>query len=546
MVPEPQATLRNCDGSPLNVPPWDEGDGPSERALSRATWAFVVLGVVLRLLRYASNQPLWGDEGYLGASLIDRGFLDQLRPLEYYQVAPLFFLWVELAVVQLLGFAEWTLRLFPVFCGMASVVVFAHVARRTLAGVPRLIAVGIFSGSFYLIRYATEVKPYATDLLVTLVLIALAVEWWRDRGATRWLWALAASMPLALGFSYPAVYVAGGLSLALLMPVWRSDRRRNRLAYLALNLSLAASFLTLYALVIRGQTASAGPGMHNYWAEAFPPSIARPLALVLWFLETHTSRMFAYPAGEAHGGSALTTALVVIGALALWKRGRRTLLVLLLSPFPLALLGAAMGRYPYGGSSRVMQHVAPSICLLAGLGAARLVGMIPRPERRRRALRFTGATLAGIGVISIAADLARPYKFAEDEQSRQFARRFWVDQARDAELACVKRDLGDHHRRLSLGNRPIGRLPVQPDDLFAPPSPRARGDAGPRLGRPPAAMCALQRGPRPSRLRRLAGKHAGTLPAPGRDDVRAGPALHRRRARVRGTVRHLRVRSPGR
>ena len=156
---------------------------------------------------------------YLGASLIERGYRELLRPLEYYQVAPLLFLWVELAVVRLLGFAEWTLRLFPLLCGVASVFVFAHVARRTLAGVPRLLAVAIFAVSFYLIRHATEVKPYATDLLVTLVLMALAVEWWRDRGATGWLWALAASMPLALGFSYPAVFVAGGIALALLLPV---------------------------------------------------------------------------------------------------------------------------------------------------------------------------------------------------------------------------------------------------------------------------------------------------------------------------------------
>jgi hypothetical protein len=41
-----------------------------------------------------------------------------------------------------------------------------------------------------------------------------------------------------------------------------------------------------------------------------------------------------------------------------------------------------------------------------------------------------------------ARDLTAPYKTVYDLRSREFARWFWREQARDATLVCVKRDLG--------------------------------------------------------------------------------------------------------
>ena len=82
---------------PLAAPGWS-GEWP-ERQVSRAVWSFVVVGVVLRVVRYAMNQPLWGDEAFLAASFLDRGYVDLLQPLEYHQVAPLLFLWTERTAV---------------------------------------------------------------------------------------------------------------------------------------------------------------------------------------------------------------------------------------------------------------------------------------------------------------------------------------------------------------------------------------------------------------------------------------------------------------
>ncbi len=105
------------------------GDG-----LTRATWAFVGLGLLVRLVRYLVVYPIWHDEAFLAVNFLDRGYLDLLRPLDYSQVAPILFLWIELASVKLFVFSEWSLRLFPAVCGLASVMLFRHFAARLLRG----------------------------------------------------------------------------------------------------------------------------------------------------------------------------------------------------------------------------------------------------------------------------------------------------------------------------------------------------------------------------------------------------------------------------
>src|SRR4051794_11224505 len=176
-------TAMTLGGDPL---PIETCSGEAVRWLERATWGFVALGVLLRVARYAMDFPLWWDEAFVGANLLRRGYRDLIEPLDYGQVCPLLFLWVERAAVGWLGFSEWSLRLFPLACAVASVFLFRHVAGRVLKGLPLLLAVAIFATAYHPIRHAADVKPYASDLLAALILLALALEWWRSPGEVRW------------------------------------------------------------------------------------------------------------------------------------------------------------------------------------------------------------------------------------------------------------------------------------------------------------------------------------------------------------------------
>jgi hypothetical protein len=197
----------------------------ADRWLERATWAFVALGVLLRIARYLMDYPLWWDEAFVAVNFIGRDYCDLLRPLDYGQVCPILFLWCELTIVKLLGFSEWSLRLFPLVCALAGVVLFRHVAGRVVRGLPLLLAVAIFATSFQPILHAADVKPYASDLLAALILVAIAFEWTRTPDRAGWMWVMAAIAPISIALSHPAIFVAAGNLLGL--APWVVKRRQR-------------------------------------------------------------------------------------------------------------------------------------------------------------------------------------------------------------------------------------------------------------------------------------------------------------------------------
>jgi hypothetical protein len=209
------------------------------------------------------------------------------------------------------------------------------------------------------------------------------------------------------------------------------------------NLSITCAFAFVFYISTAPQIAatSAEGIMKVYWSEAFPP-ITKPVQFVVWLATVHTGQMFAYPFGGAdHGSGALTFGCCVVGSVFLVRQRRATLLAICIAPFVLTFVAASVERYPYGGFARTSQHLAPAICLLAGLGAARLIARI-----RREAFQ-TGAIVTAAGLLAIFAagqmtrDLTHPYRTEHDQRVREFARWFWSDKAIDAELVCARTDL---------------------------------------------------------------------------------------------------------
>lgn len=432
-------TPQECQ--PIGLRPQSESPFLSPTVLERITWSIVALGVALRVARYLMNYPLWWDEAFVGANLLRRGYMDLLRPLDFGQVCPLLFVWIELTAVKLLGFSEMSLRLFPLICGIASLLLFRHVAGRVLTGVPRVLAVAILAVAFHPIRHAADVKPYSSDLLVSLVLLALLLEWRRTPRQIGWLWAMAAFAPIAVGLSYPAAFVAGGLGVAMAWPIWRSGRLTAWIALVVFHALTVGTFMALFFIFTHAQAEVALPGMQHDWAGSFPP-IQNPFGLILWAIRIHAGSMLAYPIGGPYGASTLTLIAASIGLAILWRARRLSLLAYMIAPLGVAFVAASMKRYPYGGSARFMLYSAPAVCLLAGLGAAAAWNWIPRAGTRLRAFVLIAIGLTAIGIVPVAGDTARPYRSFRADKARRFARQFWPSIARDGEPACLIWDFG--------------------------------------------------------------------------------------------------------
>jgi len=418
----------------------------SDGALLPESWqnrfllGFLLLGLAARCVRFFLRFPLWEDECFLCLSLSERGYLDLLQPLEYHQVAPTLFLWIQLTLVKALGFTELSLRLFPFLCSVASLFLFRRLAGRLLRGLPLLLAVATFAVAYPCIRYAGEAKQYASDQFVSLVLLTLLVEWWRRPGDRRLLIALTAFVPVALWLSYPAVFVAGAVSLVMAAVLWTTEGPRHWRWWMIHNAVLCSSFGLLLLAASSQSNAELG-FMANYWRDAFPP-VSTPLALPGWFLLTHTGDLLAYPVGGGHGASTLTFLACVSGLALLAARRRWLLLLLVLAPFALNLTAAALHRYPYGGHFKFAQHLGPLICLLAGLGGAAWVAWLA--PRRRLGTALLAASLLFpllVGIGSVIRDLAHPYKTLSDQRARAFAQWFWFSAEHKGEAVCLHADL---------------------------------------------------------------------------------------------------------
>ncbi|MDH3376622.1 MAG: glycosyltransferase family 39 protein [Gammaproteobacteria bacterium] len=410
---------------------------------------FVTLGLVARSLRYSLQFPLWEDEAFLFMNMVGRSYADFLEPLrQFHQVAPVMFLWVEKAVTDVFGTSELSLRLFPYLCSVASLLLFTDLARRLLSGWAAVLAVALLAMSYPALRYAAEMKPYGVDLFAAVLLLWMWERW--AAGHFGWLWAMVAAVPALIWLSFPAVFVAGGVSLAIFATLLRerrqADGQRNALKlwfpWLVFNAVLVISF-ALSLFVLQRQFQWQGGYMATIWHNTFPPW-EQPWKLPMWLLETHAGKFLAFPAGGKNFGSSLTLVLCVLGSIRVWRSDRRLAVFLLLfGPALLQLIAAGMHRYPYGESSKFAMPLAPAICLLAGAGAAWMAKVLSKKDRaRQRIINFWLIFFLVVGVGSMARDVIRPYKTLSDERARGWAQWFWQDAPHRAVVIGMKSDLG--------------------------------------------------------------------------------------------------------
>jgi len=385
----------------------------------------LAIGAGHRSMQYFEQVGMWHDELAVARNVGDRNLSGLLtRPLDHDQVAPVGFLAMVEATTAALGVTEAGLRLGPWILSLASLLLFWRVAARFAGGSALLVPLALFAVSPALVWHGSSVKPYGSDVTISLLLVLLALRHLESPSDVRRGLLAGAVGAVAVLFSFPAVPTAAILGILLVAAWWRRRPRSSLRPLLGLLMGwgagIAAAGIAATALV----NDNTDSFMRAFHARRFPPDEI-PGALTwaagsLWEVFAHSLIFFPPSTVVLMTIVALPLALGVPGLVRLARR-HPTRTALLLTPPVAGLMAAALHLLPFG--QRLGLHAAWPFLVLAGAG---LHGLMQRVSGRWRWAPRALAAATALPMVLIVLLAARPPypgpsgKPVVEELARQF------------------------------------------------------------------------------------------------------------------------------
>lgn len=342
---------------------------PARLWIRCACLAATAVGMYLAVSQFLSGRSFWVDEAYLALNVIELGARDFFSPLPYDQVAPPFFMIAVKAAGKIFGYTEAALRLVPLVSALAAGIIFYPLALRLLKGPSALYATLLFALNSSFLYYASEMKPYATDLLFATALTLIGIDaaasvalGWRRTVA------LAVGGALSIWFSFGAAFVLAAVGTGLLFSRLARRAFREVGAVAVIGAAWAASFYVLNVVLLKAVSENGYFGdFHKPNFMPFPPL---SMADLRWFLRNFFD-FFERPGGLQMTGLAAFFFLYGVAATA---RKSPVVLWMLAVPTITALACSGVGKYPF--TSRLLLFAVPGIVVLTAAGVGRVAGIL--------------------------------------------------------------------------------------------------------------------------------------------------------------------------
>jgi hypothetical protein len=333
------------------------------------------LGVILSLAQYLCNRSLWLDEAMLALNLMDRGFADLLRPLDYGQAAPPLFLEIEKLFSLIIPNSEYGLRLFPLLSFWASIWLFCRMAAVCIKNRAAIaVAAAIFVFRPHIAYFASEVKPYMADVFSLLTVYWLLLK--PDIDDRRRFIALAVAGSVAIFLSNVAPVILASAGMFMIVERWKAIRLSAKQArpLVALFALWMAVFATYYFCFIHNHPLR--EMMERWWETELPPAFLqfdRP-ADVLLFLREHV--LFPMTMNSVSLMPILFYGTMTVAGIIYLCRHRSRMLILLLAPIAIHVLLSTVKLYPC--SIRTMLYCCPCLVLAAGYGVQAILTVLAK------------------------------------------------------------------------------------------------------------------------------------------------------------------------
>jgi len=361
------------------------------------SYSILFAGILLRLKLYLENRSFWLDEAWLAIDISVRSIweiLGRIMLAPDMPVVPMGFAVVEYVIIRLWENHEYALRLFPLICGLGSLMLFYILIRIWLKPSSRFWPLVLFSFSGCLIVYASELKQYSTDLLVALGLYWLYARSRDNSPSMRdfLLWCSAGFW--AVFFSYPSIFILAALGLMKMIRFvrekdWEGFRQQG-----IIGVFWVFSFAFFHWSVMSSMTSDPAMVSRAVEQDFFPAWPLFPLETLAWL-----GRAVKGFIGNFLGLQPLwaSLSLFMIGGGVLFRQNRNRFFVLV-APMVFLLVAALMHRYPFG--HRFVIFAVPSVFVLM---AVAIEAGVQNSRRLIRVVSYVVAGLVAVGSLRAGA-----------------------------------------------------------------------------------------------------------------------------------------------
>lgn len=226
----------------------------------------LIIGTIIRLRQYLANRSFWIDEAALAINIRDRDYSQLLEALEYQQIAPIGFLYLEKYLTSTFGHGEMVYRLFPLLASIASIWLLYKLCMVVINKEVALISSFLFIISTILTYFSSELKQYSSDIFFGLLILWV---WHKLNTNKTVLRSLSVGVVGAIGlwFSNVLVIVLSSIGLVNLVYLIFNRKLKPLLNSIPEYLLWAISFSINYYYFIFDHPHS--EGMKKYWASKF-------------------------------------------------------------------------------------------------------------------------------------------------------------------------------------------------------------------------------------------------------------------------------------
>lgn len=373
--------------------------------------ALLVIGAALRIYIYLQNRNLIIDEANVARNIYERGFIALLQPLDYYQYAPPVFLWITKLNTLLFGMGELSLRLYPLLCSLAALVLLYKLLKELVPMKAIWYPISLFVFCAIFIRYSSELKQYMPDICIALSLMWLALKVNMNQFRTKGfilIWIVVGS--LAIWSSMPSVFILAGVGAYYGWEHVIRQKQYNKLVHLAfISAVWIAQFLVYYLLMLKEQANSDYLQNFHHYDFLFATPTKREEWQHNWYTFSALMRQFEGLYPYVHD---INTGFIIAGVIMLFRKAR-SYFMLLMVPVLALCFAAAIDQFSL--LPRVSLFIIPVLIVIIGYGFAQFAFL--KSILLRGLLLVLAIYAAGC---NIAFMMETPFKYEELTEGMQY------------------------------------------------------------------------------------------------------------------------------